>query len=210
VVLLGIGCGGEKQEQAANQNNEPPKPIPVVNPENELARAAAEKLIDQFSTELRSELMAAIKQGGAANAVTVCAEIAPKLGKQYAGEGWTIRRATMQPRNNGNYAREGEAHFLEQFQKDSSLTHQAIWDTAPGKRTYRYFRPIYMQQMCTTCHGDLAQMDPAVIAALDKKYPDDRASGYKVGALRGMFSVAAEWPLGKVRAEKLTGATPPN
>jgi len=52
--------------------------------------------------------------------------------------------------------------------------------------TYRYARPILVQQECLKCHGDPEDAPPAVIA----KYGSEKAFGYKVGQVRGIVSVS--------------------
>jgi len=42
---------------------------------------------------------------------------------------------------------------------------------------------------CVVCHGDPAQIPDAVLAALAARYPDDRATGFAEGDLRGWFWV---------------------
>jgi hypothetical protein len=45
--------------------------------------------------------------------------------------------------------------------------------------------PIGTLGMCTTCHGSEASMDPELGARLAESYPDDQATGFAVGDLRG-------------------------
>lgn len=205
IVVLVTSCGGDQQEKADPQTNQPIVVKPADNVENRLARDAAESMIKKFSTQLRTELTTALAAGGPASAIAVCAEKAPKIAQQLDGGGWTIRRTTLRARNQNNLPRDTELHGLESFQRDSTLKQMALWDTDQERKTYRYFKPIYIQEMCVTCHGDRASMDPTVVAALEKVYPADSAFGYKVGDLRGMFSVAADWPRGKMRAVDLIG-----
>lgn len=205
IFILALSCGGDKQEKAEQTTGQPIVVKPVENVEDRFVRDAAVSMIEKFSTQLRAELTAAMAQGGPASAISVCAEKAPKIAQRLNGGGWTIRRATLRPRNKDNAVRETEDHGIQTFLRDTSLTHMALWDTDQGRKTYRYFKPIYIQEMCVSCHGDRASMDPAVVAALEKAYPADSAFGYKVGDLRGIFSVAAEWPRGKMRAAELIG-----
>jgi hypothetical protein len=43
--------------------------------------------------------------------------------------------------------------------------------------------------MCLTCHGEKAKIPPAVRAVLAREYPDDHATGFSVGDVRGAVSV---------------------
>ena len=45
--------------------------------------------------------------------------------------------------------------------------------------------PVMMKPMCLACHG--AEVAPEVQAAIAERYPDDRATGYRAGELRGVI-----------------------
>ena len=53
-----------------------------------------------------------------------------------------------------------------------------------------YVEPIFLQPLCTTCHGK--SIDPRIAAQLADQYPHDEATGFDVGELRGVFW--AEFP----------------
>jgi hypothetical protein len=50
-----------------------------------------------------------------------------------------------------------------------------------------YVEPIVIQPLCLTCHGSDLASD--VAARISELYPADRALGYEVGDLRGVFWV---------------------
>jgi hypothetical protein len=50
-----------------------------------------------------------------------------------------------------------------------------------------YVEPITIQPPCLACHG--TQLDAAVRQKLAELYPEDRATGFAPGELRGMFWV---------------------
>jgi len=54
----------------------------------------------------------------------------------------------------------------------------------------RYYRPIVVAELCTTCHGPRDALDPAVAEALDRRYPDDEATSYRPGDFRGVVRVS--------------------
>jgi len=47
-----------------------------------------------------------------------------------------------------------------------------------------YAEPLGIQEVCLTCHG--TSVAPEVTAAIAPKYPDDQATGYALGDLRGI------------------------
>ena len=48
-----------------------------------------------------------------------------------------------------------------------------------------YVEPIFLQPMCTTCHGD--SLSEPVARQIAELYPEDAATGFKEGDLRGVF-----------------------
>ena len=50
-----------------------------------------------------------------------------------------------------------------------------------------YVEPIVAQPLCLTCHGKA--ISEATRAALAERYPDDKATGFEKGDLRGLFWV---------------------
>ena len=54
---------------------------------------------------------------------------------------------------------------------------------------FRYYIPLRIGPMCLQCHGPRDALEPTVRRALDALYPEDRATGYGVGDLRGVVRV---------------------
>jgi hypothetical protein len=103
-----------------------------------------------------------------------------------AREGATIGRATRKPRNPGNVATGWQADALSQFEgvlaAGKPLAGQTFVRRLPGGRT-AYAEPLVIQELCVTCHG--GTLAPEVQVEIAARYPDDRATGYVVGDLRG-------------------------
>jgi hypothetical protein len=54
-------------------------------------------------------------------------------------------------------------------------------------KTIGYAEPIPMKPLCTACHGDAVEDDLA--STVSNLYPDDQATGFQVGDVRGLFWV---------------------
>jgi hypothetical protein len=53
-----------------------------------------------------------------------------------------------------------------------------------------YFKPIYIgMPSCLKCHGDDSAINDTVRNILSEKYPNDKALGYKMNDLRGMWKI---------------------
>ncbi len=119
----------------------------------------------------------------------VCGAVGKRV-KELSAGGLEIRHAAVKYRNPANAATGEEAALIERFAKEAALTsverklerEDGVW--------YSVTRPIYMERACLSCHGDRDKRPDFII----KKYPEDRAYGFKDGDLRGIITVTA--PLG--------------
>ncbi|MFM7180505.1 MAG: DUF3365 domain-containing protein [Verrucomicrobiales bacterium] len=59
--------------------------------------------------------------------------------------------------------------------------------TMEGQPVLRYAKAIPVDALCLTCHGK--EIAPPIAQKLRDLYPDDKATDYQVGDLRGIFSV---------------------
>ena len=51
-----------------------------------------------------------------------------------------------------------------------------------------YAEPIIVQPLCLSCHGNV--LAPEVANHIEEAYPDDQATGFEIGDLRGVYWVA--------------------
>jgi len=144
--------------------------------------------------ELQSKLFAALDSGGPAHAITYCADSAQALSERHASEGVYIRRVSLRVRNPVNRpdsAEERELRRLDSLKQAGALPGEVVrmGRLATGESVVEYIRPIVAQERCLACHGSRDQLAPAVRTLIQTRYPDDQATGYQAGDLRGMISV---------------------
>ena len=145
---------------------------------------------------LRSQLAAAIKSGGAVSALGLCQTISPDLVTSANDEfGFETGRTAMRLRNPENAPDEWELKVLKLFQDQiaagsdpARLEFSETLTTAEGDKLFRYMKPIMTAEMCLACHG--TDVKPEVKAEITRYYPEDKAVGFKLGELRGAFSLA--------------------
>jgi hypothetical protein len=164
--------------------------------DEELAKARA--AIKGLGESLKAQLMGAIKAGGPVSAIGVCRTAAPSLAEAISKEhGLAVSRTALKVRNPKNAPDDWERKVLEEFAAKiatgadpASLEHSETVGEGEA-RSFRYMKAIPMAaEPCLTCHG--ANLDPALKAEIDKLYPEDQATGFKAGDLRGAFSVRIE------------------
>jgi Protein of unknown function (DUF3365) len=161
-------------------------------PENEIDPRVMQsrKAIKAFGTQLMGELKQAIAAGGPVNAIGVCnikaPEIATNLSEQY---NWQIGRTSLKTRNPNNNPDDWEQAVLNQFEQRKQQGEDiAKLDYAEDtEQGFRYMKAIPTKGLCLTCHGEA--IPDNVKAALAEKYPQDNATGFKAGDIRGAFSI---------------------
>ncbi len=151
-------------------------------------------LTRQFQQRLKAELEAAIAQGGPVSTIGVCRERAPVIAKELsAASGALVSRTALRVRNRGNTPLPWQRDVLLRFQERMAAGEPADgleWLETPAGEGARYMKAIPTGPLCLTCHGSDLAAD--VQAALRGTYPEDAATGFAVGDLRGAFSVV--WP----------------
>ncbi|MFO8155723.1 MAG: Tll0287-like domain-containing protein [Pseudomonadota bacterium] len=156
-------------------------------------------IIKQFAKELQGELKAALQADGPSAGIRVCSEKAPEIAEraseEYNGE---VARTSLKFRNPENEPDEWEAGILARFderrergQGPKGIDHYEVHKTEDGGREFRYMMGIPAGEVCMTCHGEDIPED--VQATLDEYYPEDNATGYQPGQLRGAFTLRRDF-----------------
>lgn len=156
----------------------------------------ARQVATQVPPRLLATLTQAIEKGGPDGAIVVCRDEAPRLAKAASEQsGWQIRRVSLRQRNPKAVPDAWERAALEDFDRrqaagESPATlEKAEVVVEGGQSVQRYMRALPTQTLCLACHGESAQLSPAVSARLKELYPDDRAVGYTVGQIRGAMTI---------------------
>lgn len=150
--------------------------------------------IAEFAGKLKGELEAGMKKGGPVNAIQVCNTVAPAIAQEVSAKhGLTIARTSLKNRNEKNAPDAWETKVLNSFAERKakgealdSMTFSEVVESN-GKKEFRFMKAIPVGEVCLKCHGE--NIDPAVKAKLTELYPNDKATGYKQGDLRGAFTV---------------------
>ncbi len=151
----------------------------------------AREAIGKLMGTLKGRLQAAMRQGGPNAAVRVCAEEAQRLTERVASEsGVRVGRASLRLRNPKNEPPAWVARWLQAQGERSAEGVEGFERIEWGEA--RVLRPLTVQPLCTTCHGMPEQIDPGVRDVLAERYPEDRATGYRPGDLRGALWAAVE------------------
>ena len=150
----------------------------------------------EFQQELSGRLMAALGSGGPVEAISVCKIAAPEISADLSDKaGARVARTALKVRNTDNRPDVAARAVLEEFAADIEAGTEEPpeqFERRPDGSA-RYMKAIITQPMCLACHGK--ELAPAVRSAIAELYPQDEATGFATGDLRGAFIV--EWPSGE-------------
>lgn len=150
-----------------------------ITSKKELALSA----IKELAGELKTHLQAAMKGGGTINALKVCNEKAMPITEKIQKEGIALGRVSVKNRNPNNLPKEWMVQYINAFHKGEIKTPNIEVDIEGGKKGL--LMPIPTAGLCLTCHGE--KLAPKVATHIKKLYPEDKATGFKAGDIRGFF-----------------------
>ncbi|MCB0391578.1 MAG: DUF3365 domain-containing protein [Bdellovibrionales bacterium] len=140
---------------------------------------------------MRESLAITIPENEKANLETfksVCKPVGMRLQSLNKENQWSIRQASDKFRNPQHKAQGIEIKAINMFKKDKSLVSFISDSQEKDKIGFYYFRRINVQTSCLKCHGMKNKRPDFVI----QKYPNDKAFGFSVGDLRGIYSFFVE------------------
>jgi hypothetical protein len=183
LITLALDCSSDQQ--------------PNASMETEVA--AAKAAIKEFAGALQAELKGAMQTGGPVAAIGVCNTQAMLISEKMAAmHGMHLSRVSMKNRNPANVANDWQSAVLEDFEKKrlagKDITKLGWTETVSvnGGQEFRFMKAIPTGEICLSCHG--SELAPEVSRILADLYPEDRATGYSAGDIRGAFVVTRKLP----------------
>lgn len=158
-------------------------------------KAQAANIVKDYAGSLQSALKGAMEQSGPVAAIGVCHERGPAIAAELSAKtGWKVARTSLKPRNPGSAPTAHETAVMTEFEarlaageKAEALIH-ATAEQEDGRLVFHVVKAIPTAELCLTCHG--AALDPAVKNRLTELYPTDTATGFKIGQMRGVFTLS--------------------
>jgi hypothetical protein len=144
---------------------------------------------------LSTELQQAILEEGLQAAIPYCHLKAVLLIDSVAEPyDVVVKRTSIRTRNYENEPDSLETVLLETYEKDfqagKTLKPKVV---AVDQHEALYVNPIYMKPQCLICHGTPGEeVSQETYDIILQYYPDDRATGFKSGDFRGMWTVRFE------------------
>jgi Protein of unknown function (DUF3365) len=181
----------------ARADNTPPSSIDASLVQS--TRNIAGDLLGQLGQKLK----AAMSTDGPVAAVSVCKESAPAIARQLsiANDAKVTRVGTRVRNQNMGVPNAWQKEALTQFEarlsqgeKAADIEYWQVADNGHGKSELRYAKAIAVQPQCLSCHGSAQDIAAPLAEKLRIEYPNDQATGYSVGQLRGAVVVTRPLP----------------
>jgi hypothetical protein len=209
LAILLTACGSDSAKDAVEKKTE--KAVVVTK---EVINDKAEKVTDAFDKKaavleaktitkafggaLKTELKKAMKAGGAVNALDVCNTEANPIAEKSAKEhNALISRVSLKNRNPDNVPNDWQRAVLEDFNvraaKGENVKKMGFAEVVEhdGKKQLRFMKALPTGGLCLECHGTNIEAD--VEDKITALYPDDKATGYEKGQVRGAVVILKDY-----------------
>ncbi len=149
----------------------------------------AKALAHDLKSSLMKNLSEKVAKEGAVKAISFCHENVKPIAKSAAKDRalkFDFGRTSHKIRNETNAPQAWADVYLKEFQgkfKGDIKKDFIIHKLENSKRVY--LEPLYVQAQCLTCHGE--SVAPEIKMKLAEIYPNDKATGFKLGEFRGFI-----------------------
>lgn len=171
--------------------------LPALAQDVAALTAETKKAVLPVVPKVVGAMQKAVAEKGVVEAIPVCKDTAPKLIQEVRDStGWSIKRVSSKARNPERATPDAweSATLAELEQKLAAGTKADALEKGEiveegGKTYFRYAKALPAGEVCLSCHGPAENLDPALKAKLKEVYPNDQATGYHLGQIRGILSV---------------------
>jgi hypothetical protein len=176
-VLMLISCGSKESSTTERIDST------YVSRGNVIAKISFETI--------SGELQKALADGGIENALHYCNERAYPITDSLAiAHGVSIKRVSNKNRNPSNRSDKVEDYLIKGFSIELSEGKELTPKLILKDDTILFYKPIITNALCLNCHGtagrELTLQNDSLIRKL---YPYDKAVGYQVNQLRGLWRI---------------------
>ena len=140
----------------------------------------------------KSNIQKVAAKDGLPGVVGFCHENAKKLADSLGKtHNVVIKRTSHKLRNAKNEPDADSKAVLEEYLKlqESHKTMEPVVKKAPDGYVH-FYAPIKLKKECLKCHGTPGQdITDEIYKLIKSKYPNDKATGFKEGELRGIWDI---------------------
>lgn len=141
---------------------------------------------------LGKNLMSKLQKEGTLAALKFCnVQAYPLTDSMSVYHNATIKRVSDKPRNQKNAANPEELKIINSFKKDVAANKGLEPIVVESLNKVNVYYPIKTNSMCLQCHGTAkTQVRENTLSELKKLYPNDKALGYDINQVRGIWNVS--------------------
>ena len=119
--------------------------------------------------------------------VEMCSTSALEMGKAYNAtlpKDSSIRRTAIKYRNPNNKPNATDIAVMNKFIESKEFKKPLVVEM---DESFRVYKALPIMQPCLACHGAKKDMNAKTVEMINKKYPHDLATDFKLGELRGVI-----------------------
>ncbi|WP_439127803.1 c-type heme family protein [Polaribacter sp.] len=141
---------------------------------------------------LGKNLMGKIQKEGTLAALKFCnVKAYPLTDSMSVYHNASIKRVSDKPRNPKHKANLEELKIINSFKNDVAANKDSEPIVIESSNNVNVYYPIKTNSMCLQCHGaPKSQVTENTLSALKKLYPKDKALGYDINQVRGIWNVS--------------------
>jgi nitrate reductase cytochrome c-type subunit len=141
---------------------------------------------------LGKNLMGKTQKEGTLAALTFCNTKAyPLTDSMAVVHKASIKRVSDKPRNLNNKANKEELGYIQIFKNNIKNNKKSQPIVVESLKKVNVYYPIKTNEMCLQCHGlPNKQISDNTFLAIQKLYPNDKAVGYDMNQVRGIWNVS--------------------
>ena len=154
--------------------------------------AQGNKISKDLLKELGSNLKKELKSNGAVSALRFCninaENLTKKIDNKY-GKTISVKRISLKPRNHKNKPSKDERVVLKAMENMYSVGVKPKNVLQMKDDRVVFYKPLIIKKKaCLICHSTVNK-DSKIAKEINKLYPKDKATGYKMNDLRGAIVV---------------------
>lgn len=164
-------------------------PVQAADVDQAALTNEARQQVKAFGGNLKKTVKKGMQAGGPTEAIHLCNTKAPGIAAEHSKGEWNVGRTSLKLRNPDNKPDEWEASVLADFDKRLAAGEDPKKMEASKLEDgqFHYMKAIPTGGLCLACHGE--QLAEPVKARLAELYPEDKATGYQAGQIRGAFTL---------------------
>ncbi len=158
----------------------------IVKTGNEVSTTLLQTLGKSLKEHIQSEGLQGAAKFCSVQAFPITDTVDAKYGKDIS-----VKRISLKERNPANAPQGSEKAIMDALHtlQDNNVILPKFLVERINNNTVKYYKPLNINKgVCLKCHGDISK-NPKLSKFMKSNYPQDKATDYKMGDLRGAIVV---------------------